>query len=110
MTRQLMFSDITDQRTLTESANAATDDTPETPTVLFDRARQHATNIATEHFPDLPVETIKWEISHRAQRQAGVTTYDPATEAITIALTWTADEHHGWEQFSETVRHELIHA
>jgi hypothetical protein len=28
MARQLTFSDLTDQRTLTESANAATDDTP----------------------------------------------------------------------------------
>ncbi|WP_245800235.1 SprT-like domain-containing protein [Haladaptatus litoreus] len=25
-------------------------------------------------------------------------------------MTWTAYEHHGWEQFSSTVRHELIHA
>ncbi|WP_264782736.1 SprT-like domain-containing protein [Haladaptatus sp. T7] len=29
---------------------------------------------------------------------------------MTIVLTWTASEHHGWEQFSSTVRHELIHA
>ncbi|WP_342764809.1 SprT-like domain-containing protein, partial [Haladaptatus sp. W1] len=41
---------------------------------------------------------------------AGVTKYDPTTEAITIALTWKAYEHHGWEQFRSTVRHELIHA
>ncbi|WP_458210970.1 SprT-like domain-containing protein [Haladaptatus sp. NG-SE-30] len=75
-----------------------------------DCAQCHATNVAAEHFSDLPVETINWEVSHRAQRQAGVTKYDPATEAITIALTWTAYEHHGWEQFSSTVRHELIHA
>ncbi|MFH5844229.1 SprT-like domain-containing protein [Haladaptatus sp. CMAA 1909] len=58
----------------------------------------------------MPVETIEWEVSHRAQRQAGVTKYDPATEAITIVLTWRAYEQHGWEQFSATVRHELIHA
>ncbi|WP_435158823.1 hypothetical protein [Haladaptatus sp. DFWS20] len=59
MTRQLTVSAIIDQRTLTESANAVTDDTPETPTALLDRARQHATNVAAEHFPDLPVETIE---------------------------------------------------
>ncbi|MFH5801049.1 SprT-like domain-containing protein [Haladaptatus sp. CMAA 1911] len=106
----MTYSDITNQRTLTESADAATDDTPETPTALLDRAQQHATNVAAEHFPDLPVEELDWEISHRAQRQAGVTKYDPATGEITIALTWTAYEQHGWEQFSETVRHELIHA
>ncbi|SIR98830.1 Predicted Zn-dependent metalloprotease, SprT family [Haladaptatus litoreus] len=110
MACQLTFSDITDQRTLMESANAATDDTPETPTGLLDRAQQHAADIATKHFPDLPVKAIDWEVSHQAQRQAGVTKYDPATEAITISLTWTAYEQHGWEQFSETVRHELIHA
>ncbi|WP_266080779.1 hypothetical protein [Haladaptatus caseinilyticus] len=69
----MTVSDITDQQTLTESANAATDDTPVTPTALLDRAQQHATNVAAEHFPDLPVETIDWKISHRAQRQAGVT-------------------------------------
>jgi SprT-like protein len=56
MARQVTFSDITDQRTLTESANTATDDIPETPTVLLDRAQQHATNVVTELFPDLPVE------------------------------------------------------
>ncbi|MCO8245428.1 hypothetical protein [Haladaptatus sp. AB643] len=65
MARQLTFSDITDQRTLTESANTATDETPETPTALLDRAQQHATTVAAEHFPDLPVETIDWEVSHR---------------------------------------------
>jgi SprT-like protein len=90
----MTFSEITDQPTLTESAKPATDDTPETPTVLLDRARQHATNIAAEHFPDLPVEMIDWEVSHRAQRQVGVTKYNRTTEAITIALTWTAYEHH----------------
>ena len=89
---------------------SGSDSTPPTKRVLFDRAQQHATNVAAEHFPDLPVETIEWEVSHRAQRQAGVTKYDPTTEAITIALTWKAYEQHGWEQFSATVRHELIHA
>nr|WP_255359155.1 SprT-like domain-containing protein [Haladaptatus sp. R4] len=53
---------------------------------------------------------MDWEVSHRAQRQVGVTKYDPTTEAITISLTWTAYEHHGREQFSATVCHELIHA
>jgi SprT-like protein len=37
MARQVTFSDSTDQRTLTESANTTTDDTPETPTALLDR-------------------------------------------------------------------------
>ncbi|MCO8245429.1 MULTISPECIES: hypothetical protein [unclassified Haladaptatus] len=38
-----------------------------------------------------------------------MTKYNPTTEAITISLTWTAYEHHGREQFSAPVRHELIH-
>ncbi|MFH5802019.1 hypothetical protein [Haladaptatus sp. CMAA 1911] len=86
---------MTNQRTLTESASTVTDDTPETPTALLDRAQQHAMNVTTEYFPDLPVETIDWVISHRAQRQAGVTKYDPVTEEITIALTWMAYQQHG---------------
>lgn len=53
-----MVSNIIDQRTLTESTNATTDDTPETPAVLLDRTRQHATPVTAELFPDLPVEPI----------------------------------------------------
>ncbi|WP_231188355.1 SprT-like domain-containing protein [Haladaptatus sp. DYF46] len=54
-------------------------------------------------------------ISTRAQRTAGATKYDPANGEITISLAsislaWDAFEQHGWEQFSSTVRHELIHA
>lgn len=51
MVRQLTFSDITDQRTLTKSAKTETDDTPETPTGPLDRTRQHATTVAAEYFP-----------------------------------------------------------
>ncbi|WP_255767730.1 SprT-like domain-containing protein [Haladaptatus halobius] len=48
-------------------------------------------------------------MSHRRQRSAGATKYDPATDEMTISLAWHAFEHHGWEQFSATVRHELIY-
>ncbi|WP_433634728.1 SprT-like domain-containing protein [Halomicrococcus sp. NG-SE-24] len=72
--------------------------------------RTHAAAVAAEHFPEFPVEAIDWEISERAQRQAGVTEYDPATEAVTIRLTWDAYQEFGWQQFSKTVRHELVHA
>jgi SprT-like protein len=53
MARQLTFSDSTDQRTLTESANTVTDDTPEGDT------QQHAADIAAEYFSGrlgLPLE------------------------------------------------------
>ncbi|WP_435158845.1 hypothetical protein [Haladaptatus sp. DFWS20] len=43
---------------------------------LLDRAQVHAADVAVEHFPDLPVEAIEWDVSHRAKRQAGVTKYD----------------------------------
>jgi hypothetical protein len=88
MARQVTVSEITAQRTLTESANAATDDTPETPTALLDRAQQHATNVATEHFPDLPVDTIDWEVSHRAQRQAGDTKFQFTSNKCCLFLSW----------------------
>ncbi len=42
---------------------------------------------AAEHFPALPVEAIDWTVSHRAQRTAGATKYDSATDEITISLT-----------------------
>ncbi|WP_458190960.1 SprT-like domain-containing protein [Haladaptatus sp. NG-WS-4] len=113
MERQVPFSEITDQRTLTECAVVSTernDDTPTTERVLLDRAQAHAANVAAEHFPDLPIGAIEWEVSHCVKRQAGVTKYNPEMDKITIRLSWEAYDSHGWEQFSSTVRHELIHA
>jgi hypothetical protein len=110
LARQPTLSDGA-QRTLTECAGAPTerDDTPTTERDLLDGAQAHAADVAAAHFPDLPVEAIEWEVSHRRQRSAGATKYDPATGEITISLAWDAFEQHGWEQFSLTVRHELIH-
>ncbi|SIR88959.1 hypothetical protein SAMN05421858_4377 [Haladaptatus litoreus] len=78
MVRRLTFSDITDQRTLTECADAPTesDDTPTTERALFDRAQAHAADVAAAHFLSLLVDTIEWDISMRAQRTAGTTNYD----------------------------------
>jgi hypothetical protein len=106
----MKFSDVAAQRTLTQCADAPTeceDDTLTTDRDLLDRAQAHAADVAAEHFPALPVDAIEWEISHRAKQQAGVTKYDPDTDAITIRLSWDAYNSHGWEQFSSTVRHEL---
>ncbi|WP_440009325.1 SprT-like domain-containing protein [Halomicrococcus sp. SG-WS-1] len=50
------------------------------------------------------------EVSERTQQQAGVTEYDPDTQAVTIRLTWDAYQEFGWQQFSKTIRHELVHA
>jgi hypothetical protein len=111
MTRQQTLPDVTEQRTLTDSIDDCdtSDSEPTTQAALLDRARTHA-DVAREHFPEFPVEAIDWEVSERAQRQAGVTEYDPDTEAVSIRLTWDAYREFGWEQFSATVRHELIHA
>ncbi|WP_266082570.1 hypothetical protein [Haladaptatus caseinilyticus] len=49
---------------LSESTDA-TDDTPETPMAILDRARQHTADVATEHFPELPIEVIEWTVSPR---------------------------------------------
>jgi SprT-like protein len=110
MSRQTTLTDGT-QRTLTEcSETAERADTPTTERDLLDRAQAHAADVAAAHLPDLPVEAIEWEVSHRRKRSAGATKYDPANGEITISLAWDAFEQHGWEQFSSTVRHELIHA
>ncbi|WP_227380446.1 hypothetical protein [Haladaptatus halobius] len=97
MSRQTTLSDVATQRTLTECADTTsdTDDTPTTERDLLDRGQAHAADVAAEHFPDLPVDTIEWDVSHRAKRQAGVTKDEPATDAITIALSWDAFEYHG---------------
>jgi len=73
---------------------------------LLDRARAYAETV------DQPVavDAIEWEISERAKRQAGVCRYDRAADRVTISLTWAAFQAHGWDQFRETIRHELIHA
>jgi SprT-like protein len=83
---------------------------PATKAALCERAAAHASKIAAENFPGLPVEAIDWETSTRMQRSAGVAIYDQQSEQITIRLSWDAYEAYGWEQFSRVVRHELIHA
>lgn len=45
---------------------------PATKATLCERAATHASKIAAEHFPELPVEAIDWETSTRMQRSAGV--------------------------------------
>ncbi|WP_433634420.1 SprT-like domain-containing protein [Halomicrococcus sp. NG-SE-24] len=48
-------------------------------------------------------------LSGRSDRPASPNT-TPDTESVTIRLTWDAYQEFGWEQFSKTVRHELVHA
>jgi SprT-like protein len=112
MLRQLTLSDVAAQRTLTECTETPTereDNTPTTERELLHRVQRHVVDVAAEHFPNLPIDAIGWEVSHQRQRSAGATKYDPITDNITISLTGNAYQQHGWEQVSATVRHELIH-
>jgi SprT-like protein len=82
---------------------------PETKEEFINCAEEYAVEIASEHFPDLPVETVEWEVSTRAERAAGRTKYNRKTEDITVRLAWAAFEKFGWEKMCRTIRHELIH-
>lgn len=75
---------------------------------LIERARAHARRVDL----DVDVDTITWKISTNAQRtrRAGDCRYTPSADQLTITLTWAAYVAWGWEEFSKTVRHELVHA
>lgn len=91
-------------------ADRSGEDHPQTKQALRERAAAHAADVATEHFPEVPVTAITWEISTRMQRSAGKAIYRSKTEEITIRLSWDVYKAYGWEQFARVVRHELIHA
>ncbi len=55
MFHQLTFSASTDQRMLTECANVAIDNIPETPAILLTRAQAHV-DIAAKRSLDFPIE------------------------------------------------------
>ena len=111
---------LTDAGWTAAATESATDDAneervtdhPQTTAALCERAAAHAMTVATEHFPELPVEAIAWETSTRMERSSGKAIYDSAGEdkEITIRLSWDAYQEHGREQFTRVVRHELIHA
>jgi SprT-like protein len=110
---QTTFADIA-EHTRTTGANepggtAQSSAEPDTKAELVERAREYAVEVAAEHFPELPVETVDWEVSTRAERRAGVTEHDPTTGDITVRLTWDAYTELGWEKMCRTIRHELIH-
>lgn len=119
MIQTALTDDVWSTATADESATAANDETsgddddhehPQTKQALCERAEAHATDVAAEHFPALPVDSITWETSTRMQRSAGVAIYERQSTEITIRLSWDAYETYGWEQFARVVRHELIHA
>jgi predicted SprT family Zn-dependent metalloprotease len=79
---------------------------PETPRELCSYARIYAESVDV----DVDHDAIEWEVSKRARRRAGACTYDAETGVVTIRLTWQAYCEHGWRQFTDTIRHELVHA
>ena len=113
--KQATFDNLSQQleEAAVRNAEAADDDQdrePQTKAELRERAAQHAREVASEHFPELPVESIDWETSTRMQRAAGKAGYNKKAEEIFIRLSWDAYREYGWEKFARTVRHELIHA
>jgi predicted SprT family Zn-dependent metalloprotease len=88
-------------------------DRDETPTErqqqqLIKRAKAHARTVDL----DVDIAAIEWEISTNAQRtrRAGDCRYNKTTDQITITLTWAAYVAWEWETFTQTIRHELVHA
>ena len=79
---------------------------PETRDGLLDAAERYARTVPIA----VDFETMEWECSDRAVRRAGACHYDHRTERVTIRLTWSAYRSFGWEEFTGTIRHELVHA
>jgi predicted SprT family Zn-dependent metalloprotease len=106
MTKRQCTLDEERFRVQSPMSSPATEQPPQSRRELLERAQKYTETV------DLAVDVaaIEWEISERAKRQAGVCRYDRETEAVTISLTWAAYQEHGWAQFRETIRHELIHA
>jgi len=79
---------------------------PDSPRDLLSYARIYAESVDL----DVDVDAIEWEVSERARRRAGACAYDADADQVTIRLTWDAYREHGWRQFTDTIRHELVHA
>lgn len=99
------------QVTLGEMAAAQEPSAPDPSThdELIEAAKEHAGEVAAEHFPEIDVDAIEWWVSTKATRSAG-SCKKTRTGDIEIRLTWGAYQKFGWEEFTETIRHELIHA
>jgi len=81
-------------------------DDPRTEAELLDRAREYAATIDL----DVDLDAVSWEVSRRAKRRAGAAVYHRADESVTIRLTWAAYRSFGWNEFTDVIRHELVHA
>ncbi|WP_240451977.1 SprT-like domain-containing protein [Halostella salina] len=89
-----------------DSEMQADETAPATRERFLDRVRTYAKTVDIE----VDTDSIQWELSERAKRRAGVCLYDRQTETVTIRLTWAAYEKYGWAEFTDVIRHELVHA
>ena len=71
-------------------------------------AKVYARAVVRETGLTVSVSELDWEMSTRAQRRAGATTYRDG-EPQSIKLAWKQFERRGWEATASTIRHELIH-
>lgn len=69
---------------------------------VYARAVVRATDLSVS------VSDLDWEVSTRAQRRAGATTYRDG-EPQSIRLAWKQFENLGWRGTASTIRHEVIH-
>ncbi|WP_227376981.1 SprT-like domain-containing protein [Haladaptatus halobius] len=79
---------------------------PTTRDELLDAAASYAETVPIE----VDLSAVDWECSERATRRAGACIYHRGTDLVTIRLTWDAYRAFGWEEFTGTIRHELVHA
>ena len=93
-------------RTEPSAVPRADRDDPATRDELLDRAAAYAETVPI----DVDLDRVSWEISERAKRRAGVCRYHADSESVTVRLTWAAYEAYGWEEFTDVIRHELVHA
>lgn len=75
-------------------------------TEVLDRVVAYARTVPI----DVDHDSISWEFSRRAKRRAGVCLYDDETGSVTIRLAWKAYRRLDWSEFTDVVRHELVHA
>ncbi len=78
---------------------------PQDEDALLARASSYASTVDIA----VDLDAVSWEISDRAKRRAGVCLYN-GDGSVTIRLTWDAYQSYGWTEFTDVIRHELVHA
>ena len=87
-------------------AETVADSEPTTRAELLARAAAYDETVPL----DVDLDDVAWAVSERAKRRAGCCRYDADTGDVTVVLTWDAYREFGWDEFTATVRHELVHA